>query len=304
MSKQKMSNINLSQSDREELNFRQYKIIKEIDEKMEIIAKKFVCKNGQAYFYNGVHWTWCGSGNSKLEEMMTECGLENLYSINDENKFLKSLENNRIEFDKHKNLFCFNNKLYNIEEQNFVEPKPEYYITQTTGYDYSEPTEEQILKVKKIMSKWFPIVHERNVVLKLMKECIGGKQSDKTIVLCGSVYSGKSSFIRLFENMFGNYHHCIDDISIDSIWKLDARLATLCPSINICDTRLSCRTHGVIISDNDYNIAKLDKKTREKSIPIEFRNKFHHREHDLFQQEYDFVLKNCREALFHELIDL
>lgn len=68
--------------------------------------------------------------------------LKNLRKIKDGTVKKKVLEeiklyivNNDVQFDEHPYLFCFNNKLFDLKQLKFIEPKAEYYISQTTGYN-------------------------------------------------------------------------------------------------------------------------------------------------------------------------
>jgi hypothetical protein len=69
--------------------------------------------------------------------------LKNLRKIKDGNVKKKVLDeiklhivNNEIQFDEHPYLFSFNNKLFDLKQNKFIEPRADYYISQTTGYDY------------------------------------------------------------------------------------------------------------------------------------------------------------------------
>jgi hypothetical protein len=51
---------------------------------------------------------------------------------------LNLLINNNIKFDTKRNLFAFNNKIYDLFKDKFIEPKFDDYISITTNYNYEE----------------------------------------------------------------------------------------------------------------------------------------------------------------------
>ena len=48
-----------------------------------------------------------------------------------------------IIFDNEPYLFSFNNTVFDLKQGVFIEPKPEYYISLTCGYNFIDRNEEQ-----------------------------------------------------------------------------------------------------------------------------------------------------------------
>jgi len=110
-----------------------------------------------------------------------------------------------INFDDKWWLFGFNNKVYDMKECDFREYKPEDYITITTGYDYREPTEDEIEFVNKLLQQIMPIEAERETFLDILATGIDGRCPEKFIVYNGGGGNGKGVIDDLMLKMMGNY---------------------------------------------------------------------------------------------------
>ena len=110
-----------------------------------------------------------------------------------------------ITFDEKWWLFGFNNKVYDMKECDFREYKPEDYITITTGYDYREPTEDEIEFVNKLLQQIMPIEAERETFLDILATGIDGRCPEKFIVYNGGGGNGKGVIDDLMLKMMGNY---------------------------------------------------------------------------------------------------
>ena len=110
-----------------------------------------------------------------------------------------------INFDEKWWLFGFNNKVYDMKECDFREYKPEDYITITTGYDYREPTEDEIEFVNKLLKQIMPIEAERETFLDILATGIDGRCPEKFIVYNGGGGNGKGVIDDLMLKMSGNY---------------------------------------------------------------------------------------------------
>jgi hypothetical protein len=66
-----------------------------------------------------------------------------------------------INFDDKWWLFGFNNVVYDLKEQKFREYYYDDYIATTTGYDWQEPTDEEISTLQKLLNLIFPIESEK-----------------------------------------------------------------------------------------------------------------------------------------------
>jgi len=110
-----------------------------------------------------------------------------------------------INFDDKWWLFGFNNKVYDMKECEFRDYKPEDYITITTGYDYRDPTEDEIEFVNKLLNQIMPIEAERETFLDILASGIDGRCPEKFIVYNGGGGNGKGVIDDLMLKMTGNY---------------------------------------------------------------------------------------------------
>jgi phage/plasmid-associated DNA primase len=118
---------------------------------------------------------------------------------------LPYIENNNIEFETKPNIFCFNNKIYDLDVCDFVEPNKEDYMTLSTGYDYREPTEEEILTLENLFKKVFPIEDERTLYLTLLSTGLYGMTLEKFILANGGGRNGKGFTNELMLKTVGAY---------------------------------------------------------------------------------------------------
>jgi P4 family phage/plasmid primase-like protien len=114
--------------------------------------------------------------------------------------------NNDVQFDEHPYLFCFNNKLFDLKQLKFIEPKSDYYISQTTGYNYDDKFENnKIEEVEKLLESIIPNQIIREYWLTLVATCLTGINIQKFIVASGTGGNGKSLFHEFLLSMLGNY---------------------------------------------------------------------------------------------------
>jgi phage/plasmid-associated DNA primase len=52
------------------------------------------------------------------------------------NDILCKLHNDEIKFDENPYLIVFNNKIYDLKQGEFIDPKPDQYISLTSGYNF------------------------------------------------------------------------------------------------------------------------------------------------------------------------
>ena len=78
------------------------------------------------------------------------------------------IEKNDIEFETNPYMFCFNNKVFDLQKCEFVVPFKYDYMCISTGYDYTEPTKEQTDRLNDIILKIFPIENERSLYLSIL----------------------------------------------------------------------------------------------------------------------------------------
>jgi phage/plasmid-associated DNA primase len=96
------------------------------------------------------------------------------------------ITNNDIIFDDMPNLFCFKNKIFDLDLNKEIEPKPEYYLTMTTTYDYIEKDYSiEVNELKEIIKNCMPDDDVRTLYLKVLSSTMYGVINQKFIVCSG-----------------------------------------------------------------------------------------------------------------------
>jgi len=113
--------------------------------------------------------------------------------------------NNEIKFDDKWWLFGFNNYVYDMEKEEIREYKYDDYISITTGYDWREPTEEEIVTITKLIKSIMPNDEERELFLQIICTAIDGRCIEKFVVFHGNGGNGKSLIDDLLLLSLGNY---------------------------------------------------------------------------------------------------
>ena len=113
--------------------------------------------------------------------------------------------NNSINFDEKWYLFGFNNVVYDLEEGNFREYRYDDYISTTCGYDWREPTINEIKEVNDLIISIMPIKDERDLFLQIMCTALDGKCLEKFVIFNGGGGNGKGVIDDLLLKALGNY---------------------------------------------------------------------------------------------------
>jgi len=113
--------------------------------------------------------------------------------------------NNTINFDDKTYLFGFNNIVYDLEQGSFREYKYDDYVSITCGYDWREPTEEEIKVVNDLIESIMPVKEERDLFLQIMCTALDGKCLEKFVIFNGGGGNGKGVIDDLLLKAVGNY---------------------------------------------------------------------------------------------------
>ena len=113
--------------------------------------------------------------------------------------------NDTINFDDKWYLFGFNNIVYDLEKEEFRKYKYDDYISITCGYDWREPTEQEIITVLNLIISIMPIEEERQTFLEILSTSLEGRCLEKFIIYNGNGGNGKGLVNDLLLNMLGNY---------------------------------------------------------------------------------------------------
>ena len=116
------------------------------------------------------------------------------------------LTNNKIVFDNKPFLFAFNNCVFDLERNEFVEPKPEHYISKTAGYDYNfEYLSTDNDELKNFIDKIFPDKDVKDYYLSVLATGMCGIQIENIFIATGTGGNGKGVIDQLMLQMSGEY---------------------------------------------------------------------------------------------------
>lgn len=122
--------------------------------------------------------------------------------------------NNDIIFDSYyPNYIAFTNTIYNLKNKCFIEPKPKYYMSMTTKYEYKfyktkEEKDEQnkrINEINNLLNSIFTDTETKDYYLMLLSQGMGGNLTELFTVCTGSGGNGKSLLHEFFLSMLGEY---------------------------------------------------------------------------------------------------
>tara|TARA_R100000951_G_scaffold116549_1_gene128938 strand:- start:5754 stop:8258 length:2505 start_codon:yes stop_codon:yes gene_type:complete len=112
-----------------------------------------------------------------------------------------------IEFDLKGNLFSFRNITFNLDTCEPTVPLREDYCSQTTGYDYEEPTEEMVAELGELEDTIFPIEELKTYYRSVMFSCLVGQNPEVFILANGNGGNGKGVWHELMTKAVGDYFY-------------------------------------------------------------------------------------------------
>lgn len=115
-----------------------------------------------------------------------------------------------IKWNENNNLFVFENKIYDLESGNWIEPKPDQYINMTCGYDYEDGEfEEETKEIHRFLDNILDannIGIEKPYLLKVLssflRQC---NQEEVAYFWTGKGRNGKGTLSTLLNNILGEY---------------------------------------------------------------------------------------------------
>jgi phage/plasmid-associated DNA primase len=141
--------------------------------------------------------------------MLLKSKIEKLKSISFKKEIIETYKeyglDEKINFDEKWYLFGFNNIVYDLEKEEFRDYKYDDYISITCGYDWREPTQDEINTVNSLIISIMPIEEERDTLLQILSTTLEGRCLEKFIIFNGGGGNGKGLINDLLLNMLGNY---------------------------------------------------------------------------------------------------
>lgn len=110
-------------------------------------------------------------------------------------------------------LFCFNNIAYDLKNKCFRLPKPDEFVSITTGYDYIDDIniEAEYEYLLKIISNMFELPEERDYILKYLSTALSGVINNETFMIwIGNASNGKGVLGRMMSGTLGSYYDTLD----------------------------------------------------------------------------------------------
>ena len=112
------------------------------------------------------------------------------------------------ELDETSNLICFTNGVYDLQNCEFREGRPEDRLNLCTGIKYVpfNPRDPNVLKVLNFIEQVMPEEDMREYVIRLLASFLYGSQRDQKFhIWTGSGSNGKSLLIKLYHSVLGDY---------------------------------------------------------------------------------------------------
>jgi phage/plasmid-associated DNA primase len=113
--------------------------------------------------------------------------------------------NNDVKFDDKWYLFGFNNVVYDLDQEVIRDYKYDDYVSTTTGYDWREPTYEEMNTVQTLINQIMKNEEERELYLQILCTCLDGRCLEKFIVFNGNGGNGKGVTNDLLLIALGEY---------------------------------------------------------------------------------------------------
>lgn len=150
-------------------------------------------------------------------EEKEKCLTKTLYSITNSNPRKgvidmvrdKITKDNDFKMNVNPYVIAFKNKIFDFKKNDFTEPNREDYITMTTGYNWREPTNEEMNNLYELLEKIFPLKDERELYLSILSTGLLGITLEKFIIANGGGGNGKGVLNELMVETIGDYGYTL-----------------------------------------------------------------------------------------------
>ena len=122
--------------------------------------------------------------------------------------------NNNIIFDSYyPNYIAFTNTIYDLKKKCFIDPKPKYYMSMCTKYEYKfyktddeiTAQNKRIKEINNLLNSIFTDKETKDYYLMLLSQGMGGNLTELFTICTGSGGNGKSLLHEFFLSMLGEY---------------------------------------------------------------------------------------------------
>jgi hypothetical protein len=135
--------------------------------------------------------------------------IKKLKNVDFQNNVIESYKtvgtNNDIKYDDKWWLIGFNNMVYDLKEATMREYKYDDYVSITVGYDWREPTENELKTMNMLINQIMPIDSERKLYQQILCTSLDGRCLEKFIIFNGSGGNGKGMINDILLRALGNY---------------------------------------------------------------------------------------------------
>ena len=175
----------------------------------DLLLRKFISIDLYEHYTDLLNTVYIDSPNKK--KLKTQ--IEDLKRLHIKKHIIESYREfgvKNIEFDTKWWLLGFKNLVLDLKIHKFRDYNNDDYISMTTGYDWNNPTENQITTLKDVINKIMPFKDERKLYKQILSTSLEGRCLEKFIVFNGSGRNGKGAIDEfLIESlgqhaMFGN----------------------------------------------------------------------------------------------------
>lgn len=280
----------------------------------ERYKNKFIYTDGILYYYEMVLWSIDDKNNSFLNNFIDEVYFLDLLKLyqeyeliimskaknNDKDAFKKirtirtnleklriiksregyikdiinKITNNKIKWNNQPDIFAFDNKLFDLKKNQFIEPKAEYYLSLSCGYDFNDNYDEKnIFELEEFLKTIHSNDEIRNCYLECLSTGLSGQTLEKFIIANGRGGNGKGVYNELALKTFGNYGYILPSNVLLNPLKTGSN-----PEIANCDKKrlifvrepdesknLNCSTIKEITGGGEIN-ARLNHSNNTKTV--------------------------------------
>jgi P4 family phage/plasmid primase-like protien len=111
-----------------------------------------------------------------------------------------------IKFNQRPELLAFNNRVFDLNAGEWVDPTADMYISLTVGYDYENVTSEEIDAMENWVGELFDSSEKTEYVLKLLSSCLyRHNREEKAHFLLGRGRNGKGTLKEMMTAALGGY---------------------------------------------------------------------------------------------------
>ena len=280
----------------------------------ERYKNKFIYTDGLLYYYEMVLWNIDDKNNSFLNNFIDEVYFLDLLKLyqeyeliimskaknNDKDAFKKirtirtnleklriiksregyikdiinKITNNKIKWNNQPDIFAFDNKLYDLKKNQFIDPLPEYYLSLSCGYDFNDNYDDKnIFELEEFLKTIHSNDEIRNCYLECLSTGLSGQTLEKFIIANGRGGNGKGVYNELALKTFGNYGYILPSNVLLNPLKTGSN-----PEIANCDKKrlifvrepdesknLNCSTIKEITGGGEIN-ARLNHSNNTKTV--------------------------------------